>query len=208
MSTNPVEQYQRDVGQGRLARRRSSTNWSPRSRRRSRSSPDRSTRSSTRPRRSRSASPAATRASSTVRSCRRCSPPAPGATCSATERSRCSPTSIPRCRGHRVHPVRHRRRRDHVVDRGGISRELRSRVDGDAGARRARSAASPAEREVLVARGRQRRPHGDLRARGEGGHVHRHHAVARALPRPPRRRRRCAACCRATTAATTASSTG
>jgi fructoselysine-6-P-deglycase FrlB-like protein len=30
----------------------------------------------------------------------------------------------------------------------------------------------------------QRRPHRDLRARGEGRHLHRHHAAARAVPRP------------------------
>ena len=64
--------------------------------RRSRSSPARSTRSSTRPRRSPSASPARTRRCCRCRWCSRCSPPARRATASATACCARSWTSTPR----------------------------------------------------------------------------------------------------------------
>ena len=69
-----------------------------------------------------------------------------------------------------------------IVDRGGLSRDVPSRVETQLAA--ARHQAPRRQREGGARRPRsQRRPHGDLRAGGEGWHVHRHHAAARALPR-------------------------
>ena len=54
------------------------------------------------------------------------------------------------------------------------------------------------EREVLVARGRADGRTVIIVPEVKGTQVHRHHAAARALPRPPAGGRRPRACCRAT----------
>ena len=77
----------------------------------------------------------------------------------------------------------------HVVDRGGIARDIPSRTDGNPALRGTKHRVAT-EREVTVVRGARRRAHADRRARGQGRPDDRHHAAARAVPRSARGRRR------------------
>ena len=170
--------------------------------------PARSTPSSTRPRPSPSASPAATRACWTGRSCRPCSPPAPAATCSATARSRRSPTSTrPSPRSPASPATASTGDTHHASSTAAASRASSpSRAERNPALRGTKHRVA-SEREVLVARGRSDGRTVIFVPEVKAQHGDRHHAAARALPRPPRRGRRCAACSTATTGATTASST-
>ena len=96
-----------------------------------------------------------------------------------------------RRRGHRLHPLPHRRRS------AGDARSRSSTAAGSPASCRAASSAtrsssapsagSPAEREVLVARGRSDGRTVILVPEVKAGTCTGHHAAARALPRPPRR---------------------
>ena len=94
-----------------------------------------------------------------------------------------------------------------IVDRGGISRDLPSRVERNSRAAR-HEAPGRLRARGARRRGPQRRAHAGVRARDQGRADHGHHAAARVVPRPAAGRRDARACCRATTGATTASSTG
>ena len=94
-----------------------------------------------------------------------------------------------------------------VVDRGGISRDIASRVDRNpALVGTKRRVAS--EREVLVARGRSDGRTVIIVPEVKAGDGDRHHAAPGAVPRPPGRGDDARRARRATTVATTASSTG
>ena len=111
-------------------------------------------------------------------------------------------------RGHRLHPLRHRRRRrSRSSTAAGSPASCRA---ASTATRRssAPSAASPASARCSSPAGRSDGRTVIFVPEVKAERRDRHHAAARALPRPARPGRRCAACCRATTAATTASSTG
>ena len=159
----------------RSARRAWSSRTSPpRSPRRSRSSRARSTRSSTRRRRSPSASRAPTRRCCRFRSCARFSRPA-RARDSLTYRG-AAHAGRARRRGRRrssagrataSRAIRRGAATVHVVDRGGIARDIPSRT-ADNPALRGTKHRVAIEREVTVARGRADQRTLDPRARGEG----------------------------------------
>ena len=94
-----------------------------------------------------------------------------------------------------------------IVDRGGISRDLPSRVERNSELRGTKHRVA-SEREVLVADGRNDGRTVVFVPETKGGQTTGHHAAARVVPRSGASRRDARACCRATTVATTASSTG
>ena len=151
--------------------------------------PARSTRSSTRPRPSPSGSRAPTRRCCTCRSCRRCSPRARRATASRTGRcarwSRSTPRST-RSSGWTRYSIAGDT--IHVIDRGGIARDIPSRTDTSPVLRGTKHRAAT-EREVTVARGADGRTL-ILVPEVKGNQTTGHHAAARALPRSLGRRRR------------------
>ena len=196
--------------------RRASLDRRPRRRARrarSRSSPGRSTPSSTRPRRSPSASPAATRACSTA-------PLVQAVLAAGAGRDR---LTLPHAEGaRRPRSGRRRGRRaspatgidgESIVDRRPRRSSTAASCRCSRGRATTRSCAAPSTASPPSARcswpaGRNDGRTRDLRARGEGRHVHRASRCCTCASTTACRRRRCAACCRATTAATTASSTG
>ena len=67
-----------------------------------------------------------------------------------------------------------------VIDRGGIAAEIPSRIERDPVLRGTKHTVA-IERELLVFRGTERRPHADRHPGDEGQPLHGHHAVARPL---------------------------
>ena len=182
----------------RSARRAASWRTSPpRSRPASRSSPARSTRSSTRRRRSRSASPAPTRSCCRSRWCSEVLARRRGTRRAQLPDAAHARRARPRGRaGHRLHPLPHRgrsrRRRRHRPGRRPWRHlgDLRSRTDDDPHLVGTKHRVAT-ERDVYGRAGPQRRPHRRDRARGEGQRQPSgsHCCTCDFAPQLPRRRR-------------------